>query len=220
MSPLHLTIQKTRDNPQKKKKKKEQREDEENQLCAHILQPMTRPRQTQKKKKKQHHIPHTTPMLAHRQETDSTQQDDEGGTEYDDQDHHTTGTQHPSSSLPAALPPVVPARFGGRALTMSDETTRHRQIGEDNLLYLKTAGSSKHLQGRWADGGWDPSSVQLLTRGRRKPGSQGERGIGPRFIGRTCVTTTIGNRLRSNKMIQKKKKKKKKRVMRVSQDKI
>jgi hypothetical protein len=43
----------------------------------------------------------------------------------------------------------------------------------------------------------------MLTRGRRKPGSQGERGIGPRFIGRTSVTTTIGNCLRSNKMIKK-----------------
>jgi hypothetical protein len=93
--------------------------------------------------------------------------------------------QHPRTKssfyLPttAALHFVVPARFGGRALTKLDHPTRHGQIGDNQYPTSTTVWGGKHFQGKWAGGGLDPSSVHPPTRGRREPGGPGREGQGP-----------------------------------------
>jgi hypothetical protein len=162
---------------------------------------MTWPQQTYKSKNTQ--IPHNTSMLAHQQEMDLTQQDNYGRTKGSDQDHHTIRTSFifyacgaPSSHVSLLQWPSTYNIRHNHMILLPGEEHYHtsKQYGETNI--------SKG-DGPMGDG------IRLRYRCSRKDagswGSQGERGKGLCFIGRTSVTTTIGNCLRSNKMMKRQK---------------
>ncbi|KAF8508328.1 hypothetical protein JB92DRAFT_2832419 [Gautieria morchelliformis] len=129
----------------------------------------------------------TTPFHAYDWRIDKCQTRRSGTREDNPGRHLETILAHrtkPHLPMTATLLLVVPARLGGRALTLLDPPKRYQQTGE--RPYLSSAQHTspiacdgKHLQGRWAGRGGDPSSVQWSMRGRREPGDPGREGKGP-----------------------------------------
>jgi hypothetical protein len=170
----------------------------------HTLQPMTRPRQTHKNKNT---IYHTTLQGSH---TDKRRTRLSKTTKEGSKTMTKTITRPEHPYLLCLRRSLLSCQPASAAEHLQCQTQPHDTVKQERKTTLPQeqhgATNIPKGDGPTGDGIRRRYSCSCEDAGSR--GSQGERGTGPRFIGRTCVTTTIGNCLRSNKMIKKKKKKK------------